>query len=32
MLFDVLHPDIFMLFSGANRHLYEEVLVKVYDT
>lgn len=31
MLFGALDPDIFMLFSGENRRLYEEVLVKVYN-
>ncbi|MDQ0392881.1 Wadjet anti-phage system protein JetA family protein [Labrys monachus] len=32
MLFGALDPDIFMLFSGENRRLYEEVLVKIYDS
>lgn len=31
-LFGVLNSNIFTLFSGANRRLYEEVLVKVYAT
>jgi hypothetical protein len=31
LLFGALDPNIFMLFSGENRHLYEEALVKIYD-
>lgn len=31
-MFRALHPDIFTLFSGPNRHLYEEVLTHVYET
>jgi hypothetical protein len=31
-MFRALHPDIFTLFSGPNRHLYEEVLILVYET
>jgi hypothetical protein len=31
LLFGALDPNVFMLFSGENRHLYEEVLVKIYD-
>lgn len=31
-MFRALHPDIFTLFSGPNRHLYEEVLIHVYET
>lgn len=31
MLFGALDIDIFMLFSGDNRRLYEEVLVKIYN-
>jgi hypothetical protein len=32
MMFRALHPDIFTLFSGPNRRVYEEVLVHVYET
>lgn len=31
MLFGQLNTDIFTLFSGSNRHLYEVVLVKIYQ-
>lgn len=31
-MFGVLNSNIFTLFAGANRRLYEEVLVKVYTT
>ncbi len=31
-MFRALHPDIFTLFSGPNRNLYEEVLIHVYET
>jgi hypothetical protein len=31
MLFGQLNPDIFTLFSGSNRHLYEHVLVRIYE-
>lgn len=31
MLFGQLNPDIFTLFSGSNRALYERVLVAVYE-
>ncbi|WP_395676452.1 Wadjet anti-phage system protein JetA family protein [Inquilinus sp.] len=31
MLFGQLNADIFTLFSGSNRHLYELVLVKIYE-
>jgi hypothetical protein len=31
MLFGNLHPDIFTLYSGSNRHLYEIVLVRIYN-
>lgn len=31
MLFGTLHPNIFMLFAGDNRRLYEEVLLRIYD-
>lgn len=31
MLFGQLNADIFTLFSGSNRHLYEAVLVKIYE-
>lgn len=31
MLFSHLNADIFTLFSGSNRHLYELVLVKIYE-
>ncbi|TIL68470.1 Wadjet anti-phage system protein JetA family protein [Mesorhizobium sp.] len=31
MLFGQLNADIFTLFSGSNRHLYEHVLVKIYE-
>lgn len=31
-MFRALHPDIFTLFSGGARHLYEEVLIHVYET
>jgi hypothetical protein len=30
-LFGRLHDDVFMIFSGANRRLYEEALVRVYE-
>lgn len=32
MLFGQLNPDIFTLFSGSNRVLYERVLVAVYES
>ncbi|HEX8668898.1 MAG TPA: Wadjet anti-phage system protein JetA family protein [Allosphingosinicella sp.] len=31
MLFGQLNPDIFTLFSGSNRHLYEHVLIAIYE-
>ena len=31
MLFGQLNIDIFTLFSGSNRHLYEVVLVRIYQ-
>lgn len=31
MLFGSLNPNIFMLFAGDNRRLYEEVLLRIYD-
>ncbi|RRH96898.1 hypothetical protein EH240_21645 [Mesorhizobium tamadayense] len=31
MLFGALNPNIFMLFAGENRLLYEEVLLRIYD-
>lgn len=31
-MFRALHPDIFTLFAGLNRHLYEEALIHVYET
>jgi hypothetical protein len=31
-MFRTLHPDIFTVFAGPNRGLYEEVLVHVYET
>ncbi|KRA97942.1 hypothetical protein ASD83_12810 [Devosia sp. Root685] len=31
MIFGTLHPNIFMLFAGENRRLYEEVLLRIYD-
>ncbi len=32
MLFGRLNADIFSLFSGSNRYLYEDVLIAVYET
>lgn len=32
MLFGALNPNIFMLFAGDNRRLYEEVLLRIYDS
>lgn len=31
MLFGILNPNIFMLFSGENRFLYDEVITRIYD-
>ncbi|KTE15589.1 hypothetical protein ATE71_07565 [Sphingopyxis sp. H115] len=31
LTFDQLNADIFTLFSGSNRHLYEAVPVKIYE-
>jgi hypothetical protein len=31
MLFGHLNPDIFTLFSGSNRFLYERVLISIYE-
>lgn len=31
MLFGALNSNIFMLFAGDNRRLYEEVLLRIYD-
>lgn len=31
MLFGQLNSDIFTLFSGSNRHLYEHVLISIYQ-
>jgi len=31
-VFRALHSDIFTLFAGANRYLYEEVLIRIYET
>ena len=32
MLFGVLNQNIFMLFAGENRRLYQEVLLRIYDS
>ncbi|MEV4605082.1 hypothetical protein MRBLMR1_000006 [Neorhizobium sp. LMR1-1-1.1] len=31
MLFGKLHADIFTVFSGSNRHIYENVIAKIYE-
>lgn len=31
-LFGKLHPDIFALFGGSNRYLYEQVLIAIYES